>query len=240
MNLLFRNPLHHVWHDIDLMYALPTNVLEELIERLKILKAALATGDPLIVDAALTEDGGLDPGQRVGAGVITAEMIQFVDDVLLMLQSRSTPYVVPNPIVLATVLNNNHVNVFLDAEKNQNISDSQKHSFFGTFLDQYDNTFTRDVFTKYDVMLGHAWREDQLTPAAVHIQNNTVDIPSLAYHGNMVACEMIGVGAAQRLGVPRDVKCVGHMGNSYPGVASIREGRGRVFQPMDTRSVHIM
>ena len=27
---------------------------------------------------------------------------------------------------------------------------------------------------------------------------------------------------------------------AYPGVASIREGRGRIFQPMDTRSVHIM
>jgi hypothetical protein len=100
---------------------------------------------------------------------------------------------------------------------------------------QYDNQFATDVFTKYDDLLGRAWREDQLTPAAVHIQNNTVDIPSLAYHGNMVVREP---GPGNNPG--RDVKCVGHMGNSYPGVASIREGRGRVFQPMDTRSVHIM
>jgi hypothetical protein len=130
--------------------------------------------------------------------------------------------------------------VFMDAEKNQSINDSEKHSFRGTFMNQYDNQFATDVFTKYDELLGRAWREDQLTPAAVHIQNNTVDIPSLAYHGNMMACEMNGVGANQRLGLPRDVKCVGHMGNSYPGVASIREGRGRVFQPTDTRTVHIM
>jgi hypothetical protein len=230
-----------VWHDIDLMYALPVDILDEMVERFQSLKRGLMIPVADSVNAALARGGGVGPHRAVIDHEISRELIEFVDDVLAMLQSRSKQYVVPNPIVLGTVLTHVTLNVFLDPEKNLNISDPEKHSFKATFLSHYDNTFTRDiVFPRYDGLLGNAWREDQLTPAAMHIQNNTVDIPSLAYHGNMVACEMNGVGANQRLGMPRDVKCVGHMGNSYPGVASIREGRGRVFQPTDTRSVHIM
>ena len=225
---------YRVWSDIDRLYNLPTDILDTMVQTFKDLLEGLMTNDVDRVNLVLTHAG------VVQADIISPELVEFVTDVLGMLQSRSKPYVVPNPIVLGTVLTNNPMAVFLDAEKNQSINDSEKHSFMGTFMDQYDNTFTRHVFDTYDLILGRAWREDQLTPAALHIQNNTVDIPSLTYHGNMVACEMTGVGANQRLGVPRDVKCVGHMGNSYPGVASIREGRGRVFQPMDTRSVHIM
>jgi len=241
MQVLFLPRERWVWHDIDLMYALSPDHLEELIDRLKNLKVAIRTGDPNAVDRALTQDGAAGPAHNVVAADITQDLTDFVDDLLAMLQSRSKQYVVPNPIVLGTVLTHATLNVFLDPEKNLNISDPEKHSFKTTFLSHYDNEFTRDiVFRRYEDLLGNAWTEDQLTPAAMHIQNNTVDIPSLAYHGNMVACEMTGVGVNQRLGLPRDVKCVGHMGNSYPGVASIREGRGRVFQPTDTRTVHIM
>jgi len=220
---------HHVWSDIDRMYNLPTNELDRMVEIFKNLLEGLKTNDVDRVNLVLTR-------VPVAIGdIISPELVEFVSDVLLMLQSRDKPYVVPNPIVLATVLSNSHVPVFLDAEKNQNITDSDKHSFMGTFQAQYQNEFTTEVFIKYDRMLNHAWREEQLTPASVHIQNNTVDIPSLAYHGNMVVRD--GAGGNNP---GRDVKCVGHMGNSYPGVASIREGRGRIFQPMDTRSVHIM
>jgi hypothetical protein len=72
-----------------------------------------------------------------------------------------------------------------------------------------------------------------VTSAATHIQNNTVDIPTLAYHGNMIVRE----GGERQ--IPRDVKCVGHLGNSYPGVANIREGKGRICLQVD-KNVHIM
>jgi hypothetical protein len=236
MNHIFPRLPMQVWEDIDRIYDLPPNDLEELVDRLARLNSALSTPVVGPVNTALEEDAGAgNPNRHIVIGDITEELIRFVDDVLRMLKSRSQPYVVPNPIVLGSVLTENSMAVFLDAEKNQSINDSEKHSFRRTFMYQYDNQFATDVFTKYDDLLGRAWREDQLTPAAVHIQNNTVDIPSLAYHGNMVVREP---GPGNNPG--RDVKCVGHMGNSYPGVASIREGRGRVFQPMDTRSVHIM
>ena len=236
MNALFPTVAHRVWEDIDRMYSLPADILEQLVERFKSLKLNLHLPFTIeAVNAALARSAVLGPHRVVADDEITPDLIEFVNDLLAMLESRDKPYIVPNPIVLATVLSNSHVPVFLDAEKNQNITDSNKHSFIGTFMDQYQNEFTRDVFAKYDRMLNHAWREEQLTPASVHIQNNTVDIPSLAYHGNM----MVRDGAAANI-LGREVKCVGHMGNSYPGVASIREGRGRIFQPMDTRSVHIM
>ena len=229
MNRLYRDDLHRVWHDIDRMYELPADTLENIVERLKNLQADLIAQDfgalnRVFVGAALTI-GDID----------SPDLLEFVGDLLLMLQSRDKPYVVPNPIVLGSVLTTRATSVFVDPEKNQTITDSQKHSFRQTFSDQYQNSFIQLVFERYDELLGHAWREEQLTPAAVHIQNNTVDIPSLAYHGNMVVRD-----AGANPNPARDVKCVGHMGNSYPGVASIREGRGRVFQPIDTRSVHIM
>lgn len=239
MNGIFPNQEHQVWHDIDRLYELPQDTIEKMVEILKNMRAALAVGNVVGMNRALDNPGAVVVA--VTAAEMTVDLITFVNDVLDMLEAYSKPYVVPNPIVLSSVLTNNFMGVFLDPEKNQTITDAHKHSFMKTFTDQYQNQFTRDVFLKYDQVLVHAWKEDQLTPASVHIQNNTVDIPSLAYHGNMVACEMMtGPAGNQRLGVPRDVKCVGHMGNSYPGVASIREGRGRIFQPMDTRSVHIM
>ena len=223
---------NQVWNDIDRMYGLNTEVLESMVVQMMALRTALMQG----IDAVnvLLRDAG--QADFANGNVITADLRLFVEDMIAMVESHLKPYTVPNPIILSTVLSENYSRIWLGAEKDQNIINSTEHCFKQTFTRAYPSQFVRDIFEKYDQQMGHAWQEEQITPAATHIQNNTVDIPSLAYHGNMIAKE----GPVTAATAFREVKCVGHMGNSYPGVASIREGRGRIFQPNNVQSVHIM
>jgi hypothetical protein len=216
-----------VWDDIDRMYNMNDEKIDKLIDTLKTFKLHYTNKD---VDEIHKWTGGtkLDSGD-----LDDDDTLEFLKNMIDMLKSKSKSYVVPNPIVLSTSLTSGQMSVWLDPEKHQNIIDANKHSFIETFTSKFDNRFTQKVFELYDKQLGHAWSEENLTSAATHIQNNTVDIPSLAYHGNMVVRESPGT-------VPRDVKCVGHLGNSYPGVASIREGRGRVYQADTVQKMHIM
>ena len=218
----------HVWVDIDKMYDLDIQTTENLIEKLEKVQTEYNTGDIALVNAVLTR------APLLAGDLQNRSLREFFDDLILMLRSNLLPYVIPNPIVLSTALTASQKTVWLDPEKNQNITDATKHSFINTFCTKYDHPFVRSIFDVYDSKLGHAWSEENMTSAATHIQNNTVDIPTLAYHGNMV------VQNTARSTPPRDVKCVGHLGNSYPGVASIREGRGRVFQPDSVTKMHIM
>lgn len=216
-----------VWNDIDYMYNFSSQTVDKVLDVLQTFQRHYIRSD---IDAIYAWTGGLMLNDDDFNDI---NLLTFLDDLIDMLKSRIKSYVVPNPIVLSTSLTSGELAVWVDPEKNQNITDSTKHSFIDTFKEKYDNEFTSQVFNKYDKTLGHAWGEENLTAAATHIQNNTVDIPSLAYHGNMVVRESQGT-------VPRDVKCVGHLGNSYPGVASIREGRGRVYQADTVQKMHIM
>ena len=220
-------PQQHVWSDIDKMYKLSAETLETLTEILQ----KLGENIELYIDgsrAALEHQvANIQPNH------VDEDLKRFVDDLVKMLESRTKPYVAPNPIVLSSSLSKANPTVWLDAEKNQNVTDTHKHSFIDTFCNTYGTPFLTDLFGIYNERLGRAWSEDNVTSAATHIQNNTVDIPTLAYHGNMIVREP---GDRQ---IPRDVKCVGHLGNSYPGVANIREGKGRIFLQVD-KNVHIM
>lgn len=216
-----------VWHDIDRMHPLSSQAVEKVVDVLKKFKNLYTIPD---LDEIHTWTGGM---RFIDDDLNDDDLITFLDDLIAMLQSKSTSYVAPNPIVLSTCLTTGELSVWVDPEKNQNITDSTKHSFIDTFTAKYPNNFTTQVFETYDKTLGHAWGEENLTSAATHIQNNTVDIPSLAYQGNMVV-----QGPAPTIN--REVKCVGHLGNSYPGCASIREGRGRIFQPDLVSKMHIM
>ena len=221
------DPAARVWHDIDLLHELSMQATEKVLQRLEylVIQFGLSLADVNVV---------LHRVPLVQAEMDNTELSEFLDDVIQMLRSKTQPFVVPNPIVLSTAMTNGQKTVWLDPEKSQNITDATKHSFIQTFTSKYDNEFTRDAFEKYDTALGHAWAEENMTSAAAHIQNNTVDIPTLAYHGNMVVKNVHPHTPA------RDVKCVGHLGNSYPGVASIREGRGRLYQPDSVTKMHIM
>jgi hypothetical protein len=64
-----------------------------------------------------------------------------------------------------------------------------------------------------------------------NIRANTTQIPTLCYHGNM---------KTKQAGMLLDeVKCTGHMGNSYPGMASVREGRGSQSMNATSQIVHL-
>jgi hypothetical protein len=69
--------------------------------------------------------------------------------------------------------------------------------------------------------------------AATYIQNNQTELPAMAYHGNLVM--------EKAKGGQEQVRCVGHLGNSFPGCACTREGKGMVntFQSLAT-AVHVM
>ena len=74
---------------------------------------------------------------------------------------------------------------------------------------------------------------NQVLPASTYIQNNQTELPAMAYHGNLVIEKAKGGSEV--------VRCVGPLGNSFPGCACIRDGKGMLntFQSMPT-AVHVM
>ena len=93
---------------------------------------------------------------------------------------------------------------------------------FQGFFEMY-SVYSQSMFTVNPVM-----------PASTYIQNNQTELPAMAYHGNLVIDKIKG---------GRDeVRCVGHLGNSYPGCACIREGKGMVMNMSQNMpmGVHVM
>ena len=95
-----------------------------------------------------------------------------------------------------------------------------------------------DIFQGFfEMYSGHSQNMFAVTPmmpASTYIQNNQTELPAMAYHGNLVIDKIKG---------GRDeVRCVGHLGNSYPGCACIREGKGMVMNMSQNMpmGVHVM
>jgi hypothetical protein len=90
-----------------------------------------------------------------------------------------------------------------------------------------------DLFQMYHEQCGNMATSVPTVPAATYIQNNQTELPAMAYHGNLVVLKSNGVR--------EEVRCVGHLGNSFPGCASIREGKGMVnmYERMPA-GVHVM
>jgi hypothetical protein len=139
---------------------------------------------------------------------------------------------VPNPVVLRSFLGAipGAQTASVDADGSQMI-DNQKHHDFATHLLKYfdDNTdfATEDaamraalvkIFECYRANADYMWNSVNSTPASSYMQNSTTELPTLAYHGNLTLDK-------HRNG-REDIRCVGHLGNSFPGCASIRQGKG--------------
>jgi hypothetical protein len=89
------------------------------------------------------------------------------------------------------------------------------------------------LFKGYSELCSNLHAVNPIMPASTYIQNNQTEIPAIAYHGNVILDKIKG---------GRDeVRCVGHLGNSFPGCACIREGKGMMntYQSMPT-AVHVM
>jgi hypothetical protein len=88
-------------------------------------------------------------------------------------------------------------------------------------------------FNMYEHFCSNYLTLSPVLPADTYTQNNQTEIPAIAYHGNVILDKIKG---------GRDeVRCVGHLGNSFPGCACIREGKGMMntYQSMPT-AVHVM
>jgi hypothetical protein len=73
------------------------------------------------------------------------------------------------------------------------------------------------IFELYRNDASYLWTSNNKIPASTYMQNSTTELPSLAYHGNLYIDRPNG---------REEVRCVGHLGNSFPGCACIRQGKG--------------
>ena len=124
----------------------------------------------------------------------------------------------PNPLIMNDIFEKQlRKTLKLDPEGTHILSDAGEFLFWDHYqhsvnknaektLDHYKN--------QTDSIFAHALS----ISASEHIRGNTCDIPCLAYHGNMKYTRYDGGYS--------DIKCIGHLGNSFPGVANVRDGRG--------------
>ena len=155
---------------------------------------------------------------------------------------------VPNPCILNTfvhkVSNNNVIPVGTEATAHRDVDDA--HNFKSQYMkyilqdvEEFGNqtrsmlNIFESLFEYYNHLCSNWAAVNPIMPASTYIQNNQTEIPAIAYHGNVILDKIKG---------GRDeVRCVGHLGNSFPGCACIREGKGMLntYQSMPT-AVHVM
>jgi hypothetical protein len=124
----------------------------------------------------------------------------------------------PNPLILNDLFARDvRKPLKLDPEGIHILSDAGEFLFWEHYKNNVNATSqtTLDYYKdQTDSIFAHALS----ISASEHIRGNTCDIPCLAYHGNMKYTRYDGGYS--------DVKCIGHLGNSFPGVANVRDGRG--------------
>ena len=140
---------------------------------------------------------------------------------------------VPNPVILRSFLGEvSAPSASVDADGSQ-MRDNQRHHDFAYHLKNYFTGSTE--FAEQDSVMGdtidkilaryrknadYLWTNVNSTPAAAYMQNSTTELPTLAYHGNL--------NLDKHKKGHEEIRCVGHLGNSFPGSASIRQGKGMI------------
>jgi hypothetical protein len=156
---------------------------------------------------------------------------------------------VPNPLVLESVMrlsSNLNVVVGTDAEGASACDKDGLHNFRAAYrkhIEQDSDEFSLQVVEMmlvfddfclmYHNLCDNMCQETGIVSASTYIQNNQTQLAAMAYHGNLTV--------DKKKGGREDVRCVGHLGNSFPGCACIREGKGMVntYERMPT-AVHVM
>ena len=145
---------------------------------------------------------------------------------------------IPNPLILPTMFNpEQQCQVCVDSESTIPITDTNNYSLF-RFLTKNatknvysENVETTAIYKAYSDQLENMFNVQFNISPGENIRANTAQIPTLSYHGNMKV--------KQGSFVHEDIKCIGHLGNSYPGMASVREGRGMQTMNAPTNLVHL-
>jgi hypothetical protein len=145
---------------------------------------------------------------------------------------------IPNPLILPKMFSpDSDPQVFVDSESTIPISDSSRYDL-SRFL---RNNMTKsryagmsqdsEAYKRYKEQLETMFTAQVNITPGENIRANTTQLPTLCYHGNM----KVKHGGA----VVDEIKCIGHMGNSYPGMASIREGRGQQTMNATAQIMHL-
>ena len=169
-----------------------------------------------------------------------------LDDYRYLVHHMQKPaFEVPNPVILGTFLGNRTTPVPVDAEGSQMIDKEGKHDFVKQLLQYFAEpgefaqhgaimqSVIQKMFEKYRTDGSYLWTGGNSMPASAYMQNSTTELPSLAYHGNLTI--------DRTLKGREDIRCVGHLGNSFPGCACIRQGKGmlNMYERQPT-AVHVM
>jgi hypothetical protein len=158
------------------------------------------------------------------------------------------PFEMPNPVVLSSFLRDKQTTSFQTSPDAEQASDaSDLHNFkivFKKYFEEPENSAFKgladkmmkdidDYFDIYNSQAPELWSSNSIMAASAYMQNNATELPSFSYHGNLV-CQKAS-------GVSEEVRCVGHLGNSFPGSASIRQGKGmlNMYEKMPL-PVHVM
>jgi hypothetical protein len=165
------------------------------------------------------------------------DWFDYFHDVQRHTVDNATPEM-PNPLVLPRMFSpTSQPAVFVDSESTVPIADSMKYDlsqFLGRHMSR--NSFAghnvgNAAYKTYMEHLESMFTAQVNISPGENIRANTTQIPTLCYHGNM---------KTKQAGMLLDeVKCTGHMGNSYPGMASVREGRGSQSMNATSQIVHL-
>jgi hypothetical protein len=144
---------------------------------------------------------------------------------------------IPNPLILPLMFSDSASQVYVDSESTVPIADTTKYELKRFLMQNMtQNVYSIDsekdeVYKKYTEQLESMFNAQVNIQPGENIRSNTTQIPTLCYHGNMKV--------KYNSTVLQDIKCTGHMGNSYPGMASIREGRGVQSMTMPAQIMHV-
>lgn len=124
----------------------------------------------------------------------------------------------PNPLIVSSTFDQTLTKpIKIDPEGIHVINDANDYIFWNRYRD-VDHPMGVELMAYYKEKTGSLFAQNLSISAIEHIRSNTCDIPCLAYHGNMRYTRYDS-------GL-EDIKCIGHLGNSFPGVANVRDGRG--------------
>ena len=138
---------------------------------------------------------------------------------------------VPNPVILGTFLGEQTTpqSLTTDPEASEMLDRNRHHDFAHQIVKYFDDDgaypeqksamkdLIEHIFKLYQNDASYLWTSNNKIPASTYMQNSTTELPSLAYHGNLYIDRPNG---------REEVRCVGHLGNSFPGCACIRQGKG--------------
>jgi hypothetical protein len=187
------------------------------------------------------EKKAMDMAQNFG------QSYKYFNDIRYIVHCMQKPvFEMPNPVILSTFLRDKSQSVPTSAEGTAAYDKDNRHSFYHRFIDYFteDNYDFRDqshimkelirsMFAMYDEKANQLWTVNNVMPAATYMQNNATELPSCAYHGNLIISKVKGG--------QEEIRCVGHLGNSFPGCSTIRQGKGmlNMYERMPL-PIHVM